>query len=477
MNEDTQKNWWEAGATADDAEAPAHQEASATKPMDAEVSMNDPVAQVGDEEEEPAEESRQLWVGPDGQGCRPEYSSTNGMVNVRHMAGAYGVSAGERSPGEYHRDEFPEALRPDMSLGLEDEPKPPKRRRKKASTEQTTKRVSQKPPRTKRKKKQTEEEGDEPSFKSKKQKKLEKSEKKQKKKNARMDNRGSSGSTGISLIKTVICVVFVLSVGIQGMDRITAANALTGTATSFIKNHTERTDKDVTDLEFDGDADVPNDVSSTEAPENGGTDTTADGDSSQEFRYIDAKKLDSKTATDLAVWYLTQFPEGESKNENAYDEFNRWYEQKTSSDSVFSANFNTAIDYVKAHPELLTPSTKEPSSTKENATTTAAPDSTSPSISVGSNQAENTPPPTTTPVPTASPEVISKYSNIDETTLNTFSAAQVANWVYLNFSPDSTTWDYLALSDYYNWLSEKDYTFRNSVNTYLNALGWTGNTN
>ena len=391
------------------------------------------------------------------------------------MAVSYGITPGERRPGEFHRDEFPESLRPDMTMGVgEKKPKKGKRRRKEAEADISHDLHDY----------ESEKEKKAEQARSKKQKKLEKKEKKQQKQQMEPAGPAKHANSGLTLLKIVACLVFVAAVGVQGMDRIATANALTGSATSFIKDHT-KSDSDVTDLEFEGDKD-DEDTSDTDTDDE---DTTEDADSynPKKFKYIDAAKLDEKSATDLAVWYLSQFPEGETMNEEAYKEFNKWYDNKKSEDSAFSANFDTAVEYVKSHPELMNPNEKEPDTvepeTPEKPTTTPGSGTTT-GPNTGTNTGATTPSsPNTgannggTDNGTSTEKPTSKYPNIDETALNSFSAAQVANWVFLNFPPDAASWDYQALSDYYNWVASKDATFRSSVNSYLEALGWNGNTN
>lgn len=111
-------------------------------------------------------------------------------------------------------------------------------------------------------------------------------------------------------------------------------------------------------------------------------------------------RLDSKTATDLAVWYLNEFAEGKMCNRTEFAEFQDWYEQKIEEDPGFQTNFYGAIAYYEVHPVLLVPvepgkshvSTPEPDPTPD-----VPPDTVDPGT--GSAATNPQPPATTTPSP------------------------------------------------------------------------------
>lgn len=315
-------------------------------------------------------------------------------------------------------------------------------------------------PEEKPKKKKRRSEFDSDPTLSKKEKKLAKKKKQAKKKSY----------AGV-LVQVLIFAVFAVGVTLQGMDRVEAANALIGSTTlppSVSPSTPGAEETDPPDEE-------PDDSRPSQKPESG-------------YKYIDAVRLEAKTATDLAVWYLNEFAEGKMRNETEFEEFQDWYEKKIEADPGFQSNFNEAIAYYEAHPELLVPPEPE-----KPAATTPDPDDTTPtpSVPVGTvdpdtgsvinptpNPTPSQPPTTTTPNSggNSTPTSSDKYPHIDETLLNGYTAAQVANWVWDKFSPNNASWDYQALSDYYSWLEEKgksDSSFVSDVNGYLQIMGWT----
>ena len=185
----------------------------------------------------------------------------------------------------------------------------------------------------------------------------------------------------------------------------------------------------------------------------------------------------------MAVWYLREFPEGKSVNNDALKEFQQWYADKIAEEVGFDSKFNEALSYVKAHPELINPvketskkdEAEEPADASDQNTTPAAPADTVPNTSAttpGTQPSGN--------AATGSGEQTSsgKYPHLDEAAMNKYTAAQVANWVYQTFPPDGANWDYQKLSDYYNWLEAKgktDSAFVSSVNGYLKAMNWSEN--
>lgn len=303
-------------------------------------------------------------------------------------------------------------------------------------------------------------------------------EKKLAKKNKKKKSKVKKRQNSLLAIKLLAFVLFGVVVGVQGLERVEAANALVG-STALPPSITETQNPVVVD---------------PTTPDTETGDVEAEG---PQYKYIDVRRLESKTPTDLAVWYMQEFPEDKAKNENAFEEFQTWYESMKEQDSSFDSKFKEAMAYVEQHPELLEPpveETPEPDdSESETPTDPNATDVDGPisgdngenqnqgNSSNGTNNGANTGSSGSTggtnSGTSSGSNSNSAYQHIDEAALNGFSAAQVANWVLNNFPPNGANWDYQALGEYYDWLDDKgkkDATFVATVNGYLQTMGWSG---
>ena len=85
--------------------------------------------------------------------------------------------------------------------------------------------------------------------------------------------------------------------------------------------------------------------------------------------------------------------------------------------------------------------------------------------------------PQTTPEPyapqgSAEPkEETNKYPHLNTAQLDKASTADVANYVYENIDPKSSS-DQAALQEFNSWLSEKSGSFQAEVESYLQLMGW-----
>ena len=257
-------------------------------------------------------------------------------------------------------------------------------------------------------------------------------------------SKGKSSST----LKVLFAVLFALIVCMQGVGKISSAKELIGTTTlnqSTILN--PATNPDANTPGTDPDAPIVDDVDLNN------------------LRYIDTTKLEAMDVSDLAVWYMREFGNADKpKNEDAYREFQAWREVRAAADSSFGSALDAAIETVKADPSLYDEIDTTPKAVTrviEKETTTKTPTTTQP-----------TTPSTTTPTTTTPTTTPSKYTAINESMLNGYSAAQTANWVYTTFPPNSSNWNYQALGEYYSWLDDKGYDYASAVKGYLSVMGW-----
>lgn len=273
------------------------------------------------------------------------------------------------------------------------------------------------------------------------------------------------------MLKSIIIMVFGVAIFFKGMTRIEAANALIGsTATPLTQSTTTGTGAFFGTGDEDADSSA---ISSGEQAES--SEESADS----QYKYISPNLLDAKTATDLAAWYLTQFPADKAHNEDALKEFDEWYTQKIASDKDFDANYQAALKNFEAHPELLAPVVEEPTDTKKDSATTDATSktdsSTTPSTQSSTPAAATPASPASTPSPSATTTPTS--TNSVKAELDTMTSSDVANWVFREFPPDSNNWDQDKLADYKAWLAAKSKTDKNfvtEVNSFLSLMGWNG---
>lgn len=287
------------------------------------------------------------------------------------------------------------------------------------------------------------------------------------------DPSKKSGNGANAVLRVLLCAILACVLMIAGYQRIQAANSLIG-STIWDDKATPGPE-----IPIDDPLDDPNGKTA---------DDTTPG-TMKSYSYIDADRLDAMTPTALAVWYLSEFPENKSVNEQALNEFKDWYEKKAEEDASFSGKYDEAIAYVKDHPELLEPAkpvVKDNATNNNDQQTPTAPtnptnpNGTATNPATPSNGGQTQPPSNGSQTNngnqgqtgTVTPAT-SKYPNIPESELNTYSAAQLANWVFKTFPPDGSTWNYQALTDYYSWLDEKDADFRALVNGHLSVMGWT----
>lgn len=275
------------------------------------------------------------------------------------------------------------------------------------------------------------------------------------------------------MLKSIIIMVFGVTIFFKGMTRIEAANALVGSTATPLTTTTGTG-------AFFGTGDEDADSSAVSSEEQ--ADSSKDGQDSQ-YKYISPSMLDSKTATDLAVWYLTQFPADKSHNEDALKEFNEWYKQKIASDKGFDANYQEALKNVEAHPELINPVVEEPKTQKTDDSTADGTSKTGSDTTSGAQTgtaAASTSTPTSTPstqTKTTSNTATSANSNSVKAELDSKTSSDVANWVFKEFPPDNNNWDQEKLKDYKAWLAAKNKTdkaFVNEVTTFLSLMGWNG---
>lgn len=250
------------------------------------------------------------------------------------------------------------------------------------------------------------------------------------------DNRNSHKAATI-LLKIFAFLILVAVIGFQGMERLEKAEKLIGSAGNVeIMSHPNET------YGYSGP-----EFNTAQNPSE--SDTEIQANEGREYLYIDSKMLDSKTTTELAVWYITEFENSDNRNENAFNEFEIWFEGEAGEDPDFDSRFKAALSYVKEHPELV-------DAQGNNA------DADKPEQENEVDKAEQTP--------------SVKYSHIDEGKLNSSTATEVANWVYSKFPPESTNWDTQALAEYNRWLKEKESTnpsFANAIKGNLSIIGWT----
>ena len=293
---------------------------------------------------------------------------------------------------------------------------------------------------------------------------LTKKEKQQEQRKKKMQRPAKkSGGNANAVMRALLCATLACVMMITGYQRIQTANALIGSTVWEDKGAAVGPEIPIDDPSI---SDNSGDVPEIKEP--------------IVYKYIDEDRLDDMSATALAVWYLTEFPEGKAVNEQALAEYNDWFAKK-SSDASFTKSYKDAIAYVKEHPEMLEPAKPE---VKPDDSTTAddtpqqpsTPDNpTNPNGAATNPSTPSTGGQTTTggQPQTGSGTTTGKYTNIPETELNSYSAAQVANWVFKTFPPDGTSWNYQALTDYYSWLDAKDANFRALVNGHLSVMGWT----
>lgn len=299
-------------------------------------------------------------------------------------------------------------------------------------------------------------------------------EKKLAKKNKKKKAREQKKRRSMLVLKLMAFFLFGVIVGVQGLERVEAANALVG-STALPPSITE------------------SQAAAEVTPTYENNELGSGENVGPKYKYIDVQRLESKTPTDLAVWYMKEFPENKAKNENAFEEFQLWYNSMKERDAAFDGRFQEALAYVEQHPELLAPPVEEPAHQGDtgpiepadpNATDVSGPISgdtgnqgndvlnSNTGANSSSNSGENTSSGATAGDNAPSS---SKFKHIDEAALNGFSAAQVANWVLNNFPPNGTNWNYQALGEYYDWLDakgKKDATFVATVNGYLQTMGW-----
>ena len=210
-------------------------------------------------------------------------------------------------------------------------------------------------------------------------------EKKLAKRTKKAANAEQSAKRSVSMVKALVFVLFAVLVGIKCIGRIETANALVG-STTLPTSITQTMEDDTSD-----DAENPDDT--VGEPPDVSDDTL---DAPVEYVYIEPAKLDGKSATDLAVWYLREFPEGKTVNNDALKEFQVWYDDKVAEDAGFDSKFNEALSYVKAHPEFINP-VKETPKKDDTAADTSTPDNAQPSTPT------NTTPNTSTTTPSTQP--------------------------------------------------------------------------
>lgn len=301
-----------------------------------------------------------------------------------------------------------------------------------------------------------------------------------KKKKKRTGKKGGGG-----LLKALIFCAFAIVLVIQGADRIESAQALVGSTQLPTGGSTS------IDLDLSGDNDV--DQTGSEAGDVEGNQTIS------EYRYIDVKRLEEKTPTDLAVWYLGQFGDGAVYNDIELDEFSDWYNKRVTTDPEFHENFEAALLYIKEHPEVLTPSEPVTEPEDEEPDPSETPDATQ-SPESGSSSSGNTNTGTgnqsstentgnsssngqgststgnqdsQTSTPSASPEpseAVDPYPYIDQDALNEMSAAGAANWAVENFNKAGLE-GYQIQSDFWNWLSTKSAAFQEKVKGFIESMG------
>jgi hypothetical protein len=139
-----------------------------------------------------------------------------------------------------------------------------------------------------------------------------------------MPNSAKTKSAATVAITVVAYAIFLCIVGNACYQRITEANKLTGS----------------TALEIDSQINaIYNPVG-----ENGESSSTTEGSN---YVYIDEQKLSSMDASELAAWYLTQFPDTEHINSSELEEFNTWYEEKSSKDATFASEYTEALEALK----------------------------------------------------------------------------------------------------------------------------------
>lgn len=254
-----------------------------------------------------------------------------------------------------------------------------------------------------------------------------------------------------NLIKTVIAVLFCVVVVISQFDRVKTANALIGITTLPSPQPSETQPLP---------AEPPNQ-----------TPTSDVGKEIADFRYIDVAKLNKMTAAELAAWFEKEFRTGGVWNEDAYAEFQSWYNKKAELDSEFDKAYRDALGTAMPaeEPKVEPPSTQETKPSEQPAPTPTPNPTPTPAPTP-------TPTPAPTPTPTPAPTPSSKYKHIDAAYLDGATAAEVANWVYETFPTTAGGWETDKYNEYKSWIAEKrakDATFAGKVDSYLNIMGWT----
>ena len=123
----------------------------------------------------------------------------------------------------------------------------------------------------------------------------------------------------------MLCIAVI---GIQAMERIDAANALVGSTDSIIK--------------------AAEQSMATENPKPEDIKDAGIG----EYKYIPVSELSTMNYSDLANWYLTQFPDEEHTNAVAKAEFNIWLVDEILTGTRTQEEFDVALEKAKMQPEL-----------------------------------------------------------------------------------------------------------------------------
>ena len=194
-----------------------------------------------------------------------------------------------------------------------------------------------------------------------------------------------------------------------------------------------------------------------------------------EFKYIDEQKLEKLSSTELAIWFLTEFPIDKAFNSVERTEFNTWLSEQPAS---VCSEFEASRAYVSAHPELLHPEpvVEEPEAAEGEDQNATPGTTTAPATATTTPASTPTIPQTYVQPNTGSPSAATPTVNASglPADMDSYSAAQVANWVYATFpmSRDWTIAEYSKLTAYYDWLNKKPASFSETVSGYLDLLGW-----
>lgn len=291
----------------------------------------------------------------------------------------------------------------------------------------------------------------------------------------------------VNILLYAICAVVAVT---QAMPRVSAAQELIGATRVSVPASTSQS----VDLTPDsGDAFFDNGDIEDLAIEDIEEPTVVRG-LNGEYRYIDASALAGMSDRDLGIWYLTQFPTDGYYNKTAKAEFEDWLEGEVTSGTRTQSIFDETISYLEAHPEIVNPPVVEemdnPPIEKDKTDDGSDPAGSDLSSEGSSSSGYVAPPTPATPGVVSSGDTSSSTggssgntgsttasttSKINTEFLNSATAAETANWVYTTFKPGST-WDYAALTEFYNWLDAKGTTdgkFKTNVLTYLDIMGWT----